>query len=94
MSRSKRLSANIALFGSVLFLPFMPWYVPFVAGAIIAWYAPYYELILLGFILDLTYASGYFFYPFGTSFPLPFTCLAGLILIILHVIKKRVRFYA
>ncbi len=59
MFKSKRTFVNIAIFGAFLFIPFLPWYVPF-AGAIIAsWYFSYYEFLLLGFLMDVFFASSH-----------------------------------
>ena len=91
MFRSRRLYANVVIFGSFLFLPMVPWYVPFVLGAIAAWHVAYYELIALGFLMDVAYGSTYFFNPFSWHFPLPFTLLGIILVLGLRAIKRRVR---
>lgn len=65
-------------------MPFMPWYVPFLSAVIAAWYFDYYEIMLLGFLMDLSYASH----------DMVFTFLSAAALIVLQLVKKRVRFYA
>ncbi len=94
MLKSKRLFVNIAIFGSFLLLPFMPWYIPFLGAVYASWKITYYEIILFGFIIDLSFESSHFFTIFSHPFPFPFTILAVAIFIILILLKKRLRFYA
>ncbi len=110
MFKSKRALVNIVIFGSFLFIPFLPWYVPFACGVIYAWYVAYYELILLGFLMDVFFSSSHMSIvtkeviidstiPFVSSAPtfigtFFFTLIAGAIVFILQMIKKRVRFYS
>lgn len=94
MLRSRRLYANIFVFGTFFFVPLCPWYVTFLLGAVSAWYVDYYELIFLGFLMDIAYGSSRFFSIFSHGFPLPFTVLAAVIVVILQTIKKRVRSHA
>lgn len=62
----------------------MPWYLPFLSAVIAAWYFDYYEIMALGFLMDLSFASS----------DMIFTLISASILIVLQLIKKRVRFYA
>jgi len=94
MFRSKRLYINILVFGLFFFTPITPWYVLFAIGAYVSWLFPYYEFMLLGFLMDVTYSSGHFFAIFGHPFPLPMTVSAAILVIALQAIKKKVRFYA
>lgn len=92
MSKSKRTLVNIGIFGTLLLLPFVPWYFIFVASIIASWHYTYYEFLLVGFIIDLSYDSNVFFTVFNHPFPLPWTLFAAAILAVLHLVKKRVRF--
>lgn len=91
MLRSKRLYANLIIFGIFLFVPISPWYLPFFLGIIAAWYMSYYELILLGFLMDVAYGSVHFFTAFSPRFAIPLTVLSAAVLALLHIIKKRIR---
>ncbi len=109
MFKSRRTLANILIFGSFILFPFLPWYIPFAGGIIAAWYFSYYEFILLGFLMDIFFTSSHMSIvgrefviessiPFvaatpsflGTFF---FTLIAAVIVFVLQMIKKRVRFY-
>jgi hypothetical protein len=110
MFKSRRTLANILLFGSFALLPFMPWYALFVGGAIAAWYFPYYEFILLGFLMDVSFSSSHMSMvtkelvidssiPFVSSAPsllgtFFFTLISAAIVLVLQIVKKRVRFYS
>jgi hypothetical protein len=59
MFKSKRTFVNIAIFGSFLILPFLPWYVPFACAIVASWYFSYYEFIFLGFLMDIFFASSH-----------------------------------
>ncbi len=89
MFKSKRFLANVAMFGSFFFLPFMPWYIPFLIGAFTSWYYIFYEFILLGFLMDLMFVSAHFAY-----IPIFFTYIAALVVVVFQTIKNKVRFYA
>ncbi len=91
MFKSKRSYVNILVFGSFLFLPMVPWWVPFIIGIVAAWYFNYYELMLLAFLMDIAYGSAYFFSFFSFGFALPFTVLAAAIILVLETLKKRIR---
>lgn len=91
MLKSKRLYANVLVFGIFFFLTSIPWYVPFVIGLIYLAYIPYYELILLGFLIDLTYSSSHFFSINSHKVSLPFTILTGILVLIFQILKKRIR---
>lgn len=92
MFKSKRTYVNIGILIILLGIPFVPWYVIFVLSTIAAWYYTFYEFIYVGLLLDLLYASKNFGTIFGEAYPLPCTTAALIILIILHLLKKRVRF--
>ena len=110
MFKSKRTITNIALFSVFLFLPFVPWYVPFVAGVVASWYVTYYEFIVLGFLMDMFFASSHMSLgkevfvqtsqiPYISSAPtffgtFFFTLITAFIVFILQLLKKRVRFYS
>ncbi|MBP6974446.1 MAG: hypothetical protein KBB54_00715 [Candidatus Pacebacteria bacterium] len=103
MFKSKRALVNIVLFGSFIFVPFLPWYIPFAIGIVAAWYLSYYEFIALGFLMDVFFASRYMSavsdVPLvaGASFILRtffFTLITAGIVFVLQMIKKRVRFYS
>lgn len=109
MFKSKRALVNIVLFGSFLTLPFLPWYAVFIVGTISAWYFTYYEFILLGFLMDISFSSSHMSMvtkeividssiPFVSAAPsfigtFFFTLIAAAIVLVLQIIKKRVRFY-
>jgi hypothetical protein len=59
MFKSKRTLVNIAIFGSFILIPFLPWYIPFVGAIIASWYFSYYEFLILGFLIDVFFASSY-----------------------------------
>jgi hypothetical protein len=82
------------MFGSFFLLPFMPWYIPFLIGAFASWYYILYEFILLGFFMDIMFASGHFVQLSTFHAPLFFTFLSALLIILLQTIKNKVRFYA
>lgn len=92
MSKSRRTLVNIGIFGSLFFIPIMPWYIIFLACVIASWHYVYYEFLLIGFIMDMAYGSAQFFTIAQTPFALPCTAFAALVLIVLHLVKKRVRF--
>lgn len=94
MFKSKRIVVSACMFLSFFFLPFLPWYVPFIIGIIYSWYTTYYEFIFLGFLMDLSYASGYFVFFSNYHIPLFFTCLTTLLILVLQSVKNRVRFYS
>lgn len=94
MFKSKRFYINILIFGSMVFLPFVPWYLPFIGAMIACWYMNYYEIILLGFLIDATFMSAHFFTIFSKPFYFPFTFLSFAILIALKALKNRLRLYS
>lgn len=110
MFKSKRTLVNILLFGSFALVPFFPWYALFIVGIISAWYFSYYEFILLGFLMDVSFSSSHMSIvtkeividssiPFVSAAPsiigtFFFTCIAASIVFVLQIIKKRVRFYS
>lgn len=59
MFKSKRTLVNIGIFGSFIMIPFLPWYVPFVCAIIASWYFSYYEFLILGFLMDVFFASSH-----------------------------------
>jgi len=92
MFKSKRLYVNVAVFGLFLFVPIAPWYASFAIAAIAAWYMPgYYELIALGFLMDMAYESAAASSVFSQSFALPLTVLAVCLVFGLEALKKRIR---
>jgi hypothetical protein len=91
MFRSKRLYVNIAVFGIFFFVPILPWYIPFLIAAFAAWFFKYYELVALGFLMDVAYDSSHFFSLFSHSFPLPFTVFSLILVLILPNIRSRFR---
>lgn len=92
MLKSKRLYGNIIVFGIFFLLAEAPWYLPFILGAIFLWLiGNYYEYILLGFIMDISYGSGHLFSIFYHKFPLPFTVSAAAMFLAFQIIKKRIR---
>ena len=91
MFKSKRLYINSIVFGSFLFMPIVPWYLPFAIAGMTAWYMTYYEFIALGFLMDIAYGSASNFSLFSHHFPLPLTVLAMAILFIFETLKKRIR---
>lgn len=109
MFKSKRAFVNISIFGSFLLIPFLPWYVPFISGVIAAWYFSYHELIFLGFLMDVFFASSHMSLvtkdvvidstvPFISGAPsfigtFFFTLISASIVLVLQMVKKRVRFY-
>ncbi len=94
MFKSKRFLANIAMFGSFFFLPFMPWYIPFLIGAFTSWYYIFYEFVLLGFLMDIMFASKHFVHVSDMHISLFFTIISALLIFMLQTIKNKVRFYA
>lgn len=110
MFKSKRLLVNIFIFGVFLFVPFSPWYIAYSVAIVACWYFSYYEIILLGFLMDLMFSSAHMslvskqvlfetYVPFMSSAPsyvgaLFFTFISAGIFIVLQMIKKRVRFYS
>jgi hypothetical protein len=72
-------------------VPICPWYLTFLLGVVSAWFMTYYELIFLGFLMDVTFGSGQLFSAFSHGFPLPLTVIAGVIVVIMQLIKKRIR---
>lgn len=110
MFKSKRTLVNIAIFVPFVCIPFVPWYIPFSFAIVASWYYSYYEFILLGFLMDVFFASsraGIFvgeraeglnlLYAAGVpSFihTVFFTLISASIVFILQMIKKRVRFYS
>lgn len=92
MLRSKRLYVNILVFGLFLLMPACPWYVPFIIACIALWYLGYYEIILLGFLIDIAYASASFFSVFSHYVALPFTILAAILVYAVSTIQRQMRF--
>lgn len=92
MFKSKRVLANIGMVVVLVCVPIIPWYVIFIFGTILAWYYTYYEFLFIGLLMDLLYRSVNFETVFGYGYPLPCTGVAAIVLIILHLLKKRVRF--
>jgi hypothetical protein len=98
------------IFGTFLFIPFAPWYLTYVSAIVAVWYFEYYEIILLGFLMDLMFASSHMslvskqvvfdtYIPYISKAPtyigaLFFTFISAFIFVVLQMIKKRVRFYA
>lgn len=91
MSNSKRIIVDISILVSLLFLP---WWVPCLIAIFACWYCDFYEMIILGFLIDTFYASGYFFNVSGYFISYGFTITAFLMLFALRKLKKRVRFSA
>lgn len=110
MFKSKRTITNIGIFGSFILLPFLPWYILFVAGIVASWYFTYYEFIVLGFLMDMFFASSHMSLgdteltlqtslPYMSSAPtfigtFFFTGITACIVFVLQLLKKRVRFYS
>ena len=95
MWKSKRLYFNLVMFGLFVTVPVLPWYLVCIVGIMGVWYVPeFYEFIALGFLIDVSYGSIYFFKAVGHPFPLPFTILSAVCFAILQVIKNKVRFYS
>lgn len=92
MLRSKRLYVNILVFGLFLLVPACSWYVPFLIACVALWYMGYYELIILGFLMDIAYSSGSFASLFSHSVALPFTILAALLVYAVSTIQRQMRF--
>jgi len=93
MFKSRRFYSNLVIFGLFLFMPSCPWYVPLALAAFCAWHVFFFEIIILGFLMDLQFESGHFVTVLGHAFPLAFTVLASFILVVLQTIKNKVRFY-
>lgn len=91
---SKRLIVNIVIFSSLLFLPFIPWYITFLMAIVASWYFVYYEILLVGLIMDLMYSSSLFFHTFDRPYSIPFLSAGLVTMIILQSLKNKVRFYA
>ena len=92
MFKSKRLYANIIIFGIFFLVAEAPWYMPFILGAVFLWFiGNYYELILLGFIMDISYGSGHFFSIFSHKLSLPFTLVSAALVFAFQIIKKMIR---
>ncbi len=91
MSNSKRIIVDIAILLSLFFLP---WWVPCLIAILACWYCDFYEMIILGFLIDTFYASGHFFHVFSHAVPYGFTLTAFFMLFALRKLKKRVRFSA
>ena len=110
MFKSKRTLVNILIFGTFIFIPFLPWYVLFIAGTISAWYFAYYEFIALGLLMDIMFSSSHLSVvtkeividssiPFVSGAPsfigtFFFTLISASIVLVLQIVKKRVRFYS
>lgn len=110
MFKSKRALVNILIFSSFVLVPFFPWYALFIAGTITAWYFSYYEFILLGFLMDISFSSSHMSMvtkeividstiPFVSAAPsfigtFFFTLISASIVLVLQIVKKRVRFYS
>lgn len=110
MLKSKRLLVNSLVFSVFLLIPFCPWYIPYGIAVVACWYFAYYEIIFLGFLMDLMFSSEHMslvskqvifeaYVPFMSSAPsylgaLFFTLISALIFVVLQMIKKRVRFYS
>ncbi len=94
MFKSKRLFANVVVFGTLFLLPMIPWYVPLVIAVWASWHFMYYEILILGALMDILFKSDLFFAVHGIAFPYPFLAAAAASLAILQVIKRKVRFYS
>ena len=110
MFKSKRTLVNIAIFVPFVCIPFVPWYVPFACAIVASWYYSYYEFIVLGFLMDVFFASSRIDMFTGVSakdldllysaevppfiYTVLFTLISASIVFILQMIKKRVRFYS
>ena len=90
MFKSKRLYTNLIIFASIFILP---WWVPVILSIISSWFYFYVEIIFVGFILDLLYRSDLFVKIFGSKISLFFTILLTVIMVLIRVIKKQMRFY-
>lgn len=91
MSNSNRIIIDVILFASVLFFP---WFVPCIIAVIACWFYDYYEIIFLGFLIDVFYDSRYYFHIGEYYIPYSFTLIAFFTLFALRKLKKRVRFSA
>ena len=85
MFKLKRLFTSIIIRFSIFILP---WWVPVLLSVIASWYCFYYEIILIGFILDLLYRSDVFIH-----FPMFFTIVLTIGMLLLRFLKKQLRFY-
>ena len=85
MSKLSLLS-RIAILVSPFFVPW--WIVLLLALAAVFWFETYYEIVLLGMICDVLYASSHsLFGLYG------FTLISGLIFMLVRQIKKRLIMY-
>lgn len=83
---SLSLLSRIAILVSPFFVPW--WVVLMLALAAVFWFDSYYEIVVLGMICDVLYASSHSFLGlYG------FTLISGLILILVRQIKKRLIMY-
>ena len=91
MFNSKRFLVDLAILLSLFFLP---WWMAAAIAVISCWFWDFYEIILVGFLIDVFYRSGYYFH-IGTHYiSYSFTLIAFLTLFALRKLKKRVRFSA
>lgn len=86
----KRILLNSLLFASILFLP---WYIPVILGILFYWKYSMYEILAWALCMDILYDS-YHVQQAGWFPALVFTYSTALLILILNLIKKRIRFYA
>lgn len=72
----------------------MPWYIPYIVALVAAWHYAFYEILILGLLMDLAFDSAHFFTVYEQPFTYPFLILSAAALVVLQSVKKRVRFYA
>lgn len=91
MFKSKRLYSDLIIFISIFTLS---WWIPLVLAIIASWFYLYYEAIVVGLFLDLLYRSDLFVTIYGKHIPMFFTLILTIVVIVLRIIKKQVRFYS
>lgn len=71
-------------FAVVVIIGFVgPWWLLFIAAPLYAFRYAAYELLLIGFMLDLSYGAG------GDPFPVRYTFAFAVLLILMAVVKPR-----
>ncbi len=91
MSLLKRVLINIFFLFALIFLP---WYIVFVYSALIIWKYELHEVLIWGFLADIFYSSAEWS---GTSSHMPmltYTYCAAILMVIIYVTKRRIRFYS